>query len=277
MYYAGVAETIGVSVNVLTPEQLKEIWPLCETDGHPRRHPASRRRLHPACRPDPGAGQGRAGRRRRDQPQHHGHGDRADAGGEWLVKTDKGDITCEHVVSATGNFVRQTGAMLGHRHSGHPGRAPVHRHRAASRNPGAAEDRACRRWACCARRIPPGTCARRRAGCCSAPTRRARRVCYVDGPAEEAEYELFQEDLDRLDAAYRDGDRARAGVRRGRHQEGLQRRHRLYAGRVADRRAGLGPAERLAQRGPFLRRDGGGRRRLAARRMDRRRASPRST
>ncbi len=33
MYYAGVASTIGVNVNVLTPEQVKEIWPLCETDG----------------------------------------------------------------------------------------------------------------------------------------------------------------------------------------------------------------------------------------------------
>ena len=33
MYYAGVAETIGVKVNMLTPEQVKEIWPLCETDG----------------------------------------------------------------------------------------------------------------------------------------------------------------------------------------------------------------------------------------------------
>src|SRR3954447_3806240 len=33
MYYAGVAETIGVKVNRLTPKQLKEIWPLCETDG----------------------------------------------------------------------------------------------------------------------------------------------------------------------------------------------------------------------------------------------------
>ena len=32
-YYKGVADTIGVRVNVLTPEQLKEIWPLCETDG----------------------------------------------------------------------------------------------------------------------------------------------------------------------------------------------------------------------------------------------------
>ena len=33
MYYAGVAETIGVKVNVLTPDEVKAIWPLCETDG----------------------------------------------------------------------------------------------------------------------------------------------------------------------------------------------------------------------------------------------------
>ena len=42
MYYAGIAETIGVEVNLLTPEQIKEIWPLCNVDGiigaiqHPR-------------------------------------------------------------------------------------------------------------------------------------------------------------------------------------------------------------------------------------------------
>jgi dimethylglycine dehydrogenase len=33
MYYAGIAETLGIKVNILTPEQVKEIWPLCETDG----------------------------------------------------------------------------------------------------------------------------------------------------------------------------------------------------------------------------------------------------
>src|SRR5919109_5204951 len=33
MYYKGVAETIGVKVNVLTPDEVKVIWPLCETDG----------------------------------------------------------------------------------------------------------------------------------------------------------------------------------------------------------------------------------------------------
>ena len=35
------------------------------------------------------------------------------AAGEWRVRTSKGDITCEHVVSATGNYARRTGAMVG--------------------------------------------------------------------------------------------------------------------------------------------------------------------
>jgi dimethylglycine dehydrogenase len=35
------------------------------------------------------------------------------ATGEWKVRTSQGDITCEHVVLATGNYARQTGAMLG--------------------------------------------------------------------------------------------------------------------------------------------------------------------
>ncbi|MCB1755235.1 MAG: FAD-binding oxidoreductase, partial [Gammaproteobacteria bacterium] len=32
-YYSGVAETIGVDVKFLTPEQVGEIWPMCKTDG----------------------------------------------------------------------------------------------------------------------------------------------------------------------------------------------------------------------------------------------------
>ena len=30
--YAGVAQTIGVDVKFLTPDQVKEIWPLCHTE-----------------------------------------------------------------------------------------------------------------------------------------------------------------------------------------------------------------------------------------------------
>ncbi|MFB0991167.1 MAG: FAD-dependent oxidoreductase, partial [Rhodospirillales bacterium] len=31
--YAGVASTIGIDVNFLCPEQIKDIWPLCQTNG----------------------------------------------------------------------------------------------------------------------------------------------------------------------------------------------------------------------------------------------------
>ena len=31
----------------------------------------------------------------------------------WIVETDKGSIECEHVISCSGNFARQTGEMVG--------------------------------------------------------------------------------------------------------------------------------------------------------------------
>lgn len=34
-------------------------------------------------------------------------------GGEWLVSTEKGDVTCEHVVNAGGTYARQMGAWSG--------------------------------------------------------------------------------------------------------------------------------------------------------------------
>ncbi len=33
--------------------------------------------------------------------------------GEWKVLTSRGEITCDHVICATGNYARQTGALLG--------------------------------------------------------------------------------------------------------------------------------------------------------------------
>src|SRR3546814_10638679 len=113
MFYKGVADTIGVRVDVLTPAQVKEAWPLCETDGilGAIRHPEDGY-IQPA-----------------DLTQAFAKGARAlgaeinrfttvtaierRPSGDWLVRTDKGDIACEHVVSATGNFARRTGAMVG--------------------------------------------------------------------------------------------------------------------------------------------------------------------
>src|SRR6185369_3666506 len=111
MYYAGVARTIGVKVNVLTPEQLKEIWPLCETDGilGAIQHPDDGY-IQPADLTQALA----RGARNRGAEINRSTKVVAIArkpSGEWLVTTDQGDITCEHVVSASGNFARRTGAM----------------------------------------------------------------------------------------------------------------------------------------------------------------------
>jgi len=113
MYYAGVAETIGVKVNKLTPQQVKEIWPLCNTEGllGAIQHPDDGY-IQPADLTQAFA----KGARNRGAEIYRNTaviGIERTTSGEWLVKTDKGDIQCEHIVSASGNFARQTGKMLG--------------------------------------------------------------------------------------------------------------------------------------------------------------------
>ena len=111
--YAGVAQTIGVDVKFLTPEQVKEIWPLCNTDGiigaiqHPEDgyiQPADLTQALAKGARDMGAEIYR---------NTNVVGVEQNSDETWTVKTEKGDIQCEHVVSATGNFARQTGKMVG--------------------------------------------------------------------------------------------------------------------------------------------------------------------
>ncbi|MGE3876671.1 MAG: FAD-dependent oxidoreductase, partial [Parvibaculaceae bacterium] len=197
MYYAGVAETIGIKVNRLTPQQVKEIWPLCETDGL----------LGAIQHPDDGYIQPA------DLTQALAKGARAKGavierntrvigieqktGGEWLVKTDKGDITCEHIVSATGNFVRQTGKMLG---IDIPVIPVEHQYIVTEPHPLIQERQK--------KGLPEMGVLREadsswymreeNGGLLLGPYEIGAPCCYIDGPADEAEYELFQEDLDRL-------------------------------------------------------------------------------
>ena len=197
MYYAGVARTIGVRVNLLMPDEVKAIWPLCETDGI----------LGAIQHPDDGYIQPA------DLTQALAKGARARGAeinrnttvlaiertraGEWLVKTDRGDIVCEHVVSATGNFGRATGAMVGldvpvipveHQYivtEPHP--TVVERHRAGLPEMGVLRE-SNSSWYL---REEAG-------GFLLGPYEVGAPACYVDGPAAASEYELFQEDLDRL-------------------------------------------------------------------------------
>ena len=110
--YQCTAETIGVECHLIGVDEIKNLWPLASThdlvgalwhptDGH----------IAPV-----------------DVTMAMAKGARQNGGtiyqntevtgierddNEWIVKTSKGDIRCEHVVCATGNYARQTALMVG--------------------------------------------------------------------------------------------------------------------------------------------------------------------
>ena len=112
--YAATARTIGVKVEFLTPDEIRKLWPMCDIDGL----------VGAIYHPDDGYIQPA------DLTQALAKGARARgatiyrntpvlaieqmSGGDWLLKTPHGDIACEHIISASGNYARQTGAMVGH-------------------------------------------------------------------------------------------------------------------------------------------------------------------
>ena len=195
--YAGVARTIGVNVEFLTPEQVREIWPLAVTDGliAAIRHPDDGY-IQPADLTQAFA----RGARARGATIHRQTcvtGIERTAGGEWRVQTDQGDWIAEHVVSATGNFARRTGAMVGldvpvlpvqHQYivtEAHT--AIMDRHERGLPEMGVLRE-------------SDGSWYMREeaGGLLLGPYEKGAPACYLDGPHAESEYELFDADIDRL-------------------------------------------------------------------------------
>ncbi len=195
--YAGVAETIGVKVNFLNPDDIKKIWPLCSTDGL----------IGAIQHPEDGYIQPN------DLTQALAKGARA-LGAEiyrqtavtaleqlpddsWVVTTDKGEIKCDVVVSCSGNFVRQTGEMVG---LDIPVIPVEHQYIVTEPHPKILERQK--------EGLPEmgvlrgsdgGWYMREEAGgLILGPYEKGAPCCYVNGPSKDCEYELFQEDLDRL-------------------------------------------------------------------------------
>tara|TARA_Y100000590_G_scaffold360192_1_gene416363 strand:+ start:3243 stop:5678 length:2436 start_codon:yes stop_codon:yes gene_type:complete len=196
--YAGVAKTIGVDVKFLKPNEVKEIWPLCNTENliGAIQHPEDGY-IQPADLTQALA----KGARNRGAEIYRGTtviGIQKKTNGEWLVKTDKGDISCEHIVSASGSFARQTGSMVGlnipvipveHQFivtEPHP--EIQKRHKEGLPEMGVLRDSE-GQWYM---REEAG-------GLLLGPYEKGAPCCYVDGPSKDSEYELFQEDLERLE------------------------------------------------------------------------------
>ena len=194
--YAGVAQTIGVDVKFLTPDQVKEIWPLCNTTDllGAIQHPEDGY-IQPADLTQAMA----TGARNRGAEIYRNTAVVAikQTKDGWIVETDKGAIECEHVISCSGNFARQTGKMVGldipvipveHQYivtEAHPD--ILKRKKEGLPEMGVLRD-SDSRWYM---REEAG-------GLILGPYEDGAPACYVDGPSKDSEYELFQEDLDRL-------------------------------------------------------------------------------
>ncbi|HEX2582220.1 MAG TPA: FAD-dependent oxidoreductase, partial [Dongiaceae bacterium] len=111
--YCGTANTIGVPFEIVTPQRVKELWPLCNTDGiiGALYHPDDGH-VAPA---DVTMALAKAARERGAEiiRQTEVTAIAPTQSGEWRIATNKGEIQCEHVVTATGSWARQVAAMVG--------------------------------------------------------------------------------------------------------------------------------------------------------------------
>ena len=195
--YAATARTIGINVEFLTPEEIGKLWPLCVTNGlvggiyHPDDGYVQPADLTQAMA---------KGARGRGATIYRGTSvlaiERGTAG-EWIVKTDKGDISCEHIVSATGNYARRTGAMVGldvpvipveHQYIVTEPHPELQKRRAAGEPEMAVLRESDNSW----------YLREENGGFILGPYEQGAPCCYLDGPDPRAEYELFQEDIERL-------------------------------------------------------------------------------
>ena len=116
----------------------------------------------------------------------------------WVVETDKGNIECQHVISCTGNFARQTGKMVG---LDIPVIPVEHQYIVTEPHPEIQKRKE--------QGLPEMGVLRdsdsswymreERGGLILGPYEKGAPACYVDGPSQNSEFELFQEDIERIE------------------------------------------------------------------------------
>ena len=273
--YCGTANTIGVPFEVIGPKRVKELWPLVELGGtddtaaiigalyHPHDGHIAPADLTMALR------KGARAKGAEIHEQTEVTAVARTASGEWKLTTTKGEITCEHVVCATGNYARQTGKLFG---LNVPAIPVEHQYIVYEESPELKAYRQGGGRELAVLREPDQSYYLReeRMGWILGPYEAGAPARFADGVPSWFGKSLFDGDLDRLVP----------------HVEGAQRRVPALAncgikdivngpisytpdGSALDRPR-LGLAERVAQRGPQLRHHRGRRRGLAARRVDRR-------
>jgi len=199
-YYSGVAKTIGVKVDFLEPKDIKELWPLCNTDGliggifHPEDGYIQPADLSQAFAI--GARNGGAEIYRRTKVEKI----KKVENNLWEITTNKGMILSEHIVSCTGNHARQTGEMVGIE-------IPVipveHQYIVTEPHPEILkrQEKGLPEMGVLRESDYPGSYYMReeRGGLILGPYEKGAPACFIDGPPENFENDLFPGNLDRLE------------------------------------------------------------------------------
>ena len=197
LQYKGVADTIGVKVNVLSPQEIKDCWPLVSTENligaiqHPEDgyiQPADLTQAFAKGARDKGA---------KIEINTNVISIKRSPNDTWIVETDKGHIECEHVISCSGNFARKTGKMVG---LDLPVIPVEHQYIVTEQHPLIKERKDKNLPELGVLRDSDASWYMREeaGGLILGPYEQGAPACYVDGPDENSEYELFQEDLDRI-------------------------------------------------------------------------------
>ena len=197
LQYKGVADTIGVEVNVLSPQEIKDCWPLVSTENligaiqHPEDgyiQPADLTQAFAKGARDKGA---------KIEINTNVISIIRSPNDTWIVETDKGHIECEHVISCSGNFARKTGKMVG---LDLPVIPVEHQYIVTEQHPLIKERKDKNLPELGVLRDSDASWYMREeaGGLILGPYEQGAPACYVDGPDENSEYELFQEDLDRI-------------------------------------------------------------------------------
>jgi dimethylglycine dehydrogenase len=117
--YCGTANTIGVPFEVISPAQVKALWPLVELGGNADTPAIIGALYHPhdghIAPADLTMALRKGARSAGAEIYEHTEvlGVERTPSGEWKLRTNKGELIAEHVVCATGNYARQTGRMFG--------------------------------------------------------------------------------------------------------------------------------------------------------------------
>jgi dimethylglycine dehydrogenase len=197
LQYKGVADTIGINVEILSPNEVKEIWPLISTEGliGAIRHPDDGY-IQPADLTQALA-KGARDKGAKIEINTNVVNIKNSSDGMWIIETDKGEIECEHVISCTGNFARKTGEMVG---LDVPVIPVEHQYIVTEQHPSIRERQQKGLSEMGVLRDSDASWYMREeaGGLILGPYEPGAPACYVNAPDQNSEYELFQEDLERI-------------------------------------------------------------------------------